>query len=383
MKKIASLGTAFATLAAMQGSAYAIDTGIDWLKVSGFGSLIASHANVDGANAYYQPSMTADRGIHDNWSVGTDSRLGLQADARINSALSATLQLVSRRNEKGEYTPQAEWANVKYRFTPDVSVRVGRVGLPAFLISDYMNVGYSQPWIRPPVEAYRMMPMSHVDGVDGIVRFHNGDSTISLQATYGKSDFKAVLAGGVVSNWDVDDVVGASVVFENGPWTLRYGKVYAKNKSTLIAGQKIEDDFNNVGLIYDPGNWLVQGEYIWRKTNSINGFGVQNQKMGYLTTGYRFGEVMPSVTYSRFVDLSDTGLLGTSQSSVGVGIRWDIYKNVALKTQLDHVTRTSAKAGAGYLGSFNTQPLYMSPTNPFASDDKSVNVASVGLDFVF
>jgi hypothetical protein len=44
-------------------------------------------------------------------------------------------------------------------------VRVGRVVLPAFLISDYQNVGYANTMMRPPIEMYARH-RSKPDGAD-------------------------------------------------------------------------------------------------------------------------------------------------------------------------------------------------------------------------
>ena len=68
-------------------------------------------------------------------------------------------------------------------------------------------------------------------------------------------------------------------------------------------------------------------------------------------------------------------------------MRWDFYKNMALKVQWDHITRpdsTSVSTGPFrpptdvYSGLFNTNA-----GSAFAGDNKSVNVVTLALDFVF
>lgn len=53
--------------------------------------------------------------------------------------------------------------------------------------------------------------------------------------------------------------------------------------------------FTGIGVIFDPGTWLIQGEYTQRKTDSF----VADSTGWYLTTGYRFGKFMPFVSFSQ------------------------------------------------------------------------------------
>src|SRR5688572_31146235 len=49
-----------------------------------------------------------------------------QVNANFTPKLSAVLQVVAEPNHQGNYDPHVEWANIKYQFTPDFSVRIGR-----------------------------------------------------------------------------------------------------------------------------------------------------------------------------------------------------------------------------------------------------------------
>lgn len=79
-----------------------------------------------------------------------DSRIGGQADARFTSQTSGVIQVISEQREDASYRPEIECANLKYELTPDLSVRVGRFVLGAFMQADSRKVGYSYPWVRPP-----------------------------------------------------------------------------------------------------------------------------------------------------------------------------------------------------------------------------------------
>lgn len=368
-----------ALLAVAQAPAHAVDSGIDWLKISGFGTLAATYANIDeNSGTYFRGAGNDSTGANEDWSIGTDSKFGTQFVAKINPALSATLQVLIRRDGRGQYTPKVEWANLKYDVTPDISVRVGRMGLPAFLISDYQNVGYSHPWIRPPGDAYLMKTVTPVDGVDAVFRFHFGDTNIAVQPIVGSSVLKNSLTT------PIDDIKSVNVVVDNGPWTLRFANIRSTFKAPAYGLPALKDNFTNIGLAYDKDAWLVQGEFIRRTTNDNGGiFGVIKQKMGYITTGYRVGKVMPYATISRFDDQTATGVIATGQKTLAAGVRWDFYKNMDLKVQWDHITRDPGRSTLGpnvpgAIGLFNT-----AAGSAFASSDKAVNVMTVGVDFVF
>ena len=56
-----------------------------------------------------------------------------------------------------------------------------------FLASDYRKVSYANPWIRPPVEFYDLVPLFSVDGADAAYRWRAGDWTTRVHATFGRA----------------------------------------------------------------------------------------------------------------------------------------------------------------------------------------------------
>ena len=98
-----------------------------------------------------------------------------------------------------------EWVNIKYQFTPDLSVRLGRIVLPTFLYSDTRKVAYTYPWVRLAQEVYRQSPMTASDGVDVQYRMHTDDFTHTVQANYGSARQALPGAGGTIK---AEQVVG-------------------------------------------------------------------------------------------------------------------------------------------------------------------------------
>jgi hypothetical protein len=398
MRIVGALASTWSVLAASPAHAYDLN---DWLNVSGFGTIgVAKTSALSGLE--YAGGVNVPGGAKDSWSSRLDTKLGVQAVASISPDLTGTIQVLGKYRYDGTYAPSTEWANLKYAFTPDASVRIGRFGAPAFMISDSLNVGYAQPWLRPPLDAYRSMPITHIDGIEGTFRFHWGDAAVTVQPGVGKTKAYLVSTGSVF-DLDITNMTSLNLSLENGPYTLRYGKVHGKVKTSTANIGGFTDDFNGLGLIYDKDNWLVQTEYVWRKNgknvstiapaNPANIVSVMtaagmnrllstptpfNSNATYVTAGYRFGSAMPYASVSNYRTQGTFPINKSSaEDTLSLGVRWDFYKNMAFKAQYDRV-RTRDGIGLFYRtasdgGLANTPATLASP----------VNVLSFSIDFVF
>lgn len=207
-----------AVAAALPASAMADDI----FSLSGFGTVGAVHANTKLAQ--FRAGTQQPIGADSSTEYGVDTKLGLQGEAKFSSDWSGTLQILSQRDKSDSFAPKVEWAFIKYRITPELSVRGGRMGLPLFLISDYRNVGYANPWVRPPVDVYGQVASGIFDGADLIWKHNVGDGTISVQPLVGTS--KSELPGDF--NFKFKRLWGANATYELGSWLLRAGYVHTK-----------------------------------------------------------------------------------------------------------------------------------------------------------
>jgi hypothetical protein len=382
----------------------------------GYGTAGLVHSSEHQADFIAHDLQKRGAGRNANWSAEVDSRIGAQLDTRFNSDLSAVVQITSEQRYDGSYRPEFEWLNLKYQFTPDFSIRAGRIVLPTFLLSDSRKVGYSSPWVRPPVEVYSLIPLTRLDGVDANWRQRFGEVNNSVQFGYGRSSARL----------PEDEVVGGKVTAEDGLTvtdTLEYGHStlhlsYLRTRGTINSYDELFSNYRKLagffpglapqvtalidkydpndkefsiftmGANYDPGKWFVMGEYGVLDTHSIYG----KRSGWYVTSGYRFGKFTPYASFARArleSNSSDPGVASAAaagankelnkqltaapeQKTVSFGIRWDFVKNAALKMQYD---RTNI--GAGSPGSLDHQ-----------IDGKFVpgghfNVFSVVIDFLF
>ena len=177
---------ALLAMALYAAGARADDPGTPMFSFSGFGTLGVVHSSEDNADFTSSVFKPNGAGYSHTWSADVDSLIGAQVTANLTPQLSAVLQVISEQNYDNTYRPHVEWANIKYQFTPDFSVRVGRIVLPGFLVSDYRKVGYANPWVRPPLEVYSLVPITNNDGVDASYRLHFGEFTNTVQGAYGR-----------------------------------------------------------------------------------------------------------------------------------------------------------------------------------------------------
>jgi opacity protein-like surface antigen len=374
-------------LASLAAGARADDPGPRMFSFSGFGTLgvvNSSQRNADYTSSAFKPNGA---GYSHDWSADVDSLIGAQLDARFTPKLSAVLQVISQQNYDNTYWPHVEWANIKYQVTSDFSIRVGRIVLPVFFVSDYLKVGYANPWVRPPVGVYSLVPVTYADGVDVSYRMRLGEATNIVQSNYGTSDNQLPAVGDVKAR----QAFGVSDTIEFGNLSARFS--YQQAKLTLNSFNSLFDAYRSLGpsgvalaerdnadgkilqlfgagASYDPGKWFVMGEVV----ASIPHFVTRKQRAGYFTGGYRLGKFTPYLTYSQVLadkHSSDPGvtLPGAAGLNAGLdkilqsapiqhtesaGVRWDFMRNTALKVQYDYT-----RLGAGSPGVLiNLQPEF-------------------------
>lgn len=348
------------------------------LSFDAFGTLGLVHSTEDQADFVWNPFRADGPGHSETVSPDVDSRVGGQLTLRVLPELTAVVQAVVEQNQEDEYRPRLEWAYVEYAITRDLTVRAGRTTLPSFLVSDHRKVSYANPWVRPPVELYGLVPVFNLDGIDARYRFRTGEWTSTLQATFGR--IERDLPGG--SEVRSENDIHVNYRLQRGGLTARMG--FARGNLTVetlesffdafrqfgpvgdaVADRyEVEDtpfEFATLGAEYDPGRWFVIGEGAIMDFNSVLG----TSAAGYVTGGLRMGAVAPYVTYSRRDLVGETSLPGlpvaafppelaptaarlnatldairssaAQQQNLALGARWDVATGIAVKAQVDFI----------------------------------------------
>jgi len=406
---------------------------------SAFGTIGVVQTNTNNGTyttgfEHYGATKTAD--------FGPDSKVGAQLDAKFSQDFSATVQVLSKQNATGSYSPDVEWAFGKVKVTNGLDLRLGRIGGPFFMTSDFRNVGYTNLSVRSPVEVYQLVPVRAFNGGDLLYKTEFGETALNAQLWLGK----ASVAIGQNSSGDesivLNNIAGLNVSAENGPLTVRLGTMKTRlgtdgsgisqfngllsGLHTLAQVPGLESlgpvandlsvngkfaSFSGVGAVLDEGSWVLNTEYVKRTTGSTY---VPTATAWYATLGYRISTFTPYVSFASRKTSSatsaavptvsplvpppynvayQTGAVGaayavdgaigkTDQSSTAFGVRWDAGKNYDVKAEFQQI-----RVPANSSGSFNgiqgaDYPGTTTPQNVYPVDTK-VNVVSLAVDFVF
>lgn len=371
----------------------------------------------------FRNDVTQDNGAYKNngyWL--NDTRLGLQWQGRWSPEWETTVQVVAKDRFDNTLANSIEWAFIRYRPVDGLDLRLGRLGADAFMLSDFRQVGYTLPWVRPPQDLYGITSLYSFDGFDLTKRFALGDAMLNLKTFYGNSNEKYPTGfdNGQFTKFDFD-LFGLSSTLEWNEWKLRYSFVSVNVNSDLtkplrnvweqialqwppandlVTGLESEDKkfrYHQIGLNYDNNDWWFQSEYVRISSDLML---VVNGENAYASLGKRFGSLnlygllgyanprepmleipvpagLPEPFGSQLnylAQLTENRLNGVriKQHSYGVGARWDFTPKMALKLQIDkfHVDKTG-------------NSLWFSTAGTPITDDKKPTVISLAWDMLF
>ena len=408
--------------------AVAIDDVYPSYSFNGFATLGAVYSDEDQADFVSSWLLQPNGAGHtSDWHAGVDTKLGGQLDIQFNPAFSAVLQVVVQRQEDNAWTPEIEWANIKYQFNDNLSLRLGRTVLQTFMVSDTRLVGYANPWIRGPQEVYQLNPLTNFDGLDLTYSQEFDSGRNIMQLNIGQSNRDIIRDGQIrarnglvlINTFEVDFAtlrlmyMRAKLDLSIEQSDLAFDAYATLGEAlSLIPGQEanaaqaraistrylVEDaptELYSVGIKLEPGNWLLMGE--WGRVTETGA--LASVTAGYTTLAYHFAELMPFLTLAEVngdtpnePGLSTTGMppplatevnqlnqglntllsqASAAQKSITAGIRWDFHPGAALKLQYQHIDID--KQSPGRLG--NVQPGF--------SPGGTVNVFSTAIDLVF
>lgn len=383
-------------------------------EFSGFGTL--GVVQTDTNHAEFTRDQSQPKGAKDQLTAKQDSLLGGQVYFKASDALEFLAQGISRYGPTGNYRPELMAAFAKVALTPNLSARLGRMGVEFYMQADSRFVGYSYLPVRPPVDLFAILPFQFVDGADLTATTPIGNGILKGKAFIGYSHEKAPIYNEFLS-LNGNTMAGGYLDYQTGNWQWRatYAQMTFKHElpppvSNLIdalhqtgqlgfpgaenAAKQLSltgttSRYYSIGAVYDRGPVQIQAMLSEiRHESSI----YQNGHAGYLIGGYRIGEFIPFVSYSwthshakslssdlpnfvpAFAEIN-AGLAGalarthTSQRTISLGSRWDFQRNMALKAQVDMIR---GKADS----------IFLYPTNDAQFNGK-LNVFSLALDFVF
>ena len=338
----------------------------DWLPtISGFGT--AGVVKTDAAAAGFRRAgqTSATKGSQINPEV--DSDLGLQADEQLQPWLSAMVQAVAMRRDHQDINVEAEWAFLRVELPEDFTVRVGRLGMPTYALSDRRLVGYAQTTVRPPEEVYELDLFRHLDGVDVRRNTSTPVGEVELQGLAGKSKFQVNQ-----NRVPVDNVLGFSATWQPAVGVTVHT---ARVRGDVVRGPLVDRyTFSGIGVLVDRANWVGQAEYVTRHSAHVPE--AIDAQGWYVLAGWHFGPLLPYTGFAQARNRSGGGpAISAPQRTTTAGLRWDFRQDLALKAQIDRID-TMGGYGLSFLQS-------MAQFDRPAGWTRPVNVVALALDFIY
>ncbi|MEZ9762240.1 hypothetical protein AB4278_04940 [Vibrio splendidus] len=355
------------------------------INISGFGSVGIGKANNDVNYAGY---------TSENLQWEQETLAGLQFDFNVNEKAKFVTQIVA--NSRYDYEPKIEMAYASYDFER-FTARAGKLRLPLFFYSDYTDLGYAYPMIRPSQELYENIVLKSYTGADLLipVEFENSSLLIQPVVGIGTIDEDDSIVGevkldklmGVSANWNVNDFTfrGSYFVAESNPSCdfKTSSDPYCKMAEMLDSK---DGQFISLGAQYDNGDLIanIEGADV-----QLDGEFYDYQSISTLV-GYRVNEFTPyfSINWVETTDNEERVNLPSSsireamnyeRLSYAIGSRWDFAKNMSLKVDVTYVDYKGTSGG--FQENIETTSNPFVATGNFFEDDSILYSAK--LDFVF
>lgn len=391
----------------------------DKIQLSGFATLGVSAENKEDLGFLRDAGQS--KNPNRDVSISPDSIIGAQLSSSFFDTLRATVQLVYRDRPRYGLDESIELAFLGYRPVNGFDLRLGRVAVDMFQLSDYRRVDYVNLWVRPPTEVYAWILPSSIDGGDLSYSFSNQNRFWRFKLQYGNTE--PVLEfpdGSQLVETDFRDFLVGTLTLDVDQWRIRLSYSQGTPSSSPLellsaleqvaaltpgpVGEEARDlarrftdavdgvvRYSQLSFGFDDGDWILDTEFTRIDTSDAI---IPTGIAGFVSAGHRFENITPYASYSRFfteqslyasdVDWSASGFQLLRDSAIAtlngvlieqhtytLGLRWDFAPKMAFKAQWDN---THIEEGKFALWAHS---------NDRALEDTSVNVFSFALNFVF
>lgn len=410
--RLQSIATALCTLSLLGASpAKALDLS-DNLEFSGFARIAVGYLDTDEKEL---------DGYSNDVSATQQSLIAIQPTYHFNDSFSLTSQLIAHANSDRD--SGLEWLYLSYRPDNAWHLRAGRLRMPFFYYSDSIDVGYSYPWMTPPLQVYNNYLFTTFDGISASYFYSGRELGLYLEAYYGNYDGDLYLAGGKIDiDARLDDMAGLVVMLQRNNVALRLSYHAGYNRSTIPQLQPLISTLRQYGfdrsadslgadgpvrtlqasLSYDTLNSFYRAEWVKTRTpfdlaSNFSGYYVMaGRNIGdwsvFLTlAGTEYNDVEPeqelpppnippaseldvlSASYYSVFDRTPSGTV----NSISLGTRWDFRSNMALKAEVGYYEEDKT-----YSGYFDT-PASDENLQSNDTSDTSGTLIQAGWEWVF
>ncbi len=357
------------------------------------GFLTAGFATHDQKDSRYLDTIT------DDIRFDNDSKFGLQVTADVADNMQAVAQVLAAGSDEN-FDLDVEWAYLDWRLSDAVSLRGGKVKEPVFLISDYIEVGYAYPWIRPPQEVYRNNPINTINGLEVLFQTDIGGMGLTIQPYLGTNS--EAVPGAESLTFDASNFIGAAIQLTSRNFTFQVsfldtdvsvsgftGAVDTGTGQPLPFASDGTATLSSFGFSADINNIVMYTEFVSRDIEADSAVPLDSlfpdQDAFYVTFGYRMGKYLPHITFANSEadplpgasPAFNTPAPGATQDSITIGLRYEINDSAAFKFEIQSIEPDPAHESAGSTG------LFQSINDPGYSAGDSATMISAAVDVIF
>lgn len=317
-------------------------------------------------------------GLNRKPSLFRNSLAGLNGSVLMSENWTATLQLLAK-GETDNFRPDLDWALLTWQPTSRYTMRLGKQKVPAWLVSDHLDVGILLPWIKPPVEVYSLNPVSSFMGMGHTYTWELSEKwSLQVELMAGSANQKLdSIVSGSEADLSVTDAWGGNIALNFlGSGTLRVSKFVAhiegtlativdtpctaacgpvppgtSTRSTLISDISSEHSyFNGIGLKWDDRRHLLMSEYAVQDNEGSSLY--DKQAAYYVTLGHYFGQESQYLVHlTQSATTKNEGLAATGkQSALMLGFNYWMTDSMAAKVEWGQTEATEGK------GQFDSDP---------------------------
>jgi hypothetical protein len=348
------------------------------VQINGFASIVTGIAIEDETES---DTSTGDSNYNERTVDNLqESKVALQWSADLGEGMRFVGQTMARGDSATGFQLNYDWAYFDFNVGDSSKLKVGRLRIPFYKYSDYLDVGYAYHWITPPADMYSLS-FSNMDGISYQQNMEAMGMDHSLTVaigTYqgilglGTEEVQSALENLITINW--------SATMGDHEFTAAYAQADVYVPANATAGLAAiatagGDDANNVLINGDLGYFVgigykgtfgdisVYSEYsivgvddsIFADTNGgyLGASYNMNDYTYHMTYGMRKAE---EKTYAAGTDAIDLGLAGGGAASgstlnstarflgngdnttITIGVRKDVGLSTAIKVDLDLYT---------------------------------------------
>lgn len=332
------------------------------VQINGFASIVMG-IDLEGQDDGNIPRENYGSRTIDNLQ---ESRVALQWSADLDEGMRFVGQTMARGDASSGFVLGYDWAYFDFNVGDSGKLKFGRVRIPFYKYSDYLDVGYAYHWVTPPPAMYNLA-FSNVDGVGYQQNFSNGSLEHSLNVVLGRYQ-GTLFVGGTPSPGNLENFLAVN-------WSATMGDhefyaAYAQADVYIDAPALLDPIATGAtALSLDPNDVYINGDLGSFKGVGYKGnFGdigifaewseviVEDSILGdssigyYLGASYTMGDYTYHVTYEAqendgttfdgtALETSEDFAISEGESSaIILGVRRDIGVSSAMKVELTSFT---------------------------------------------